>query len=421
VKAADSIGARQWRARGRYKECLVLDSLRRLDEARAACEETRHMAADAGERRLRGQAVNLIANIDLSQGKLAAARSGYEETLEVFRDLGDRSEEAMVLNNLGAVESADLNREAAARLWRQSLAIADELHDVIDAVPTRENLSEEAIERLDWKSAITFAEEAQRTARATDDAAQLVEVTCRVASLYLDVGRGADANRQLDELDATVARFASPPAADLNCELLRAEVESGRGHLDAAVRSLREASSRVSATQEMSARALLGEALAHALLEAGDRGGALAALDQIGDRATARIDDSALRAGRMLRLRIALDDGPVAHLPAQLHELEVGVRDEPDRRTALAQEIELERLRARSAAAPLAVRHLTEIATRATRLGAVSLGLEAELYAAELGHAAGSRPPHASIVDYAKRARAAGRPGWAERAERLLE
>jgi tetratricopeptide (TPR) repeat protein len=421
VKAADAIGARQWRARGRYKECLVLDSLRRLDEARAACEETRHMAADAGERRLRGQAVNLIANIDLSQGKLPAARSGYEETLEVFRDLGDRSGEAMVLNNLGAVESADMDRDAAARLWRQSLAIADELHDAIDAVPTRENLSEEALERLDWKSAIVYAEDAQRTARATDDAAQLVEVTCRVASLYLDVGRGADADRQIDDLEAMVARFASPPSADLNCELLRAEVEVGRGHLDAAVRSLREATGRVRAAQETSARALLGEALAHALVEAGDHEGALAALDTIGEHATARIDDSALRAARMLRLRIELDHGPVARMPAQLRELELGVHEEPDRHTALAQEIELERLRARAGAAPLAVRHLNEIAIRATRLGAVSLGLEAELYADELSRTAGARPSHANIVDYAKRARAAGRPGWAERAERLAE
>jgi TolB-like protein len=421
VKAADAIGARQWRARGRYKECLVLDSLRRLDDARAACDETRHMAADAGERRLRGQAVNLIANIDLSQGKLAAARSGYEETLEVFRDLGDRSGEAMVLNNLGAVESADLDREAAARLWRQSLAIADELHDAIDAVPTRENLSEEALERLDWKNAITYAEEAQRTARATDDAAQLVEVTCRVAALYLEVGRGADADRQLDDLDAMVARFASPPSADLNCELLRADVEVGRGHLDAAVRSLREATGRVRAAQETSARAILGEALAHALAEAGDHQGALTALDTIGDHATARIDDSALRAAKMLRLRIELDSGPVAHLSSQIHELELGVHDEPDRHTALAQEIELERLRARAGTPSLAIRHLGEIGTRAAHLGAISLGLEAELYAAELTRSAGMRPSHAAIVDYAKRARAAGRPGWAQRAERLVE
>ena len=419
VDAADALGAALWRARARFKQCHVLDSMHRFDEARAACEETRRIAVEAGERRLRGLAVNLISKIDHARGDLAAARRGYEETLQLFHDLGDRSGEAMVLNNLGAVASSELDRDRAARMWRAALAITDELQDDVDGAPTRENLSEYAYERLEWDQAIAYATAAQRVWRSAEEPAELADATCRLAALYLETGRGRDAERQLDELDALLARLSSAPPGSYNCDLLRADAEAGRGRIDRAVAILRSAVDRVRHAREDLVKVPMGYALANALADSGDAAGARNVLAGLGEKAGARSDDSILAAARILQLR--LDGTRGARDAAQLRELEATVAAEGGARTALALAIELERARARVGGRSLALRRLREISADALRRGAVSLGLEAQLHEIELRAEDGARPSRAAVVDYARRARAAGRPGWADRVERLAD
>ena len=418
---ADELGARQFRARARYKECRTLDTLHRYDEARTACEEAKRTAADAGNRQLRAYAVNELANLDFQNGNLAGARRGYEEVLPAFRELGDRTGESMVLNNLGNIMSSNMDRAGAAKLLEASLAITDAYQDAMSGAPTRENLSDLYHDDLDWVRSVGYAEDAQRVWRTTDEPNELIDATCRLGSLYLDMGRGRDTDRQLGELDALVARLAAVPPPNLTCDIFRAELEAGRGNTDRALALLRGTLERLKAAHEEPGRVDVSYLIAALLADSGERIQARDALVQLAAKPGEKSEEAVMRAAAMLLRRLELEAGAAERAAARFKTLETELRAQPLKRALLTGGIELERLRFRMGDRPGALRKLDGIASSAMAAGAVSIALEAQLRAAELHAELGVAPARAQVIEYGRRARIAGRPGWADRMERLLE
>ncbi len=418
---ANELGARLRRAQARYRSCRVLDSQHRAVEARAACEEARRDAAEAGERRLRALAVNMIANIDFSLGEIDEARRGYEELLPVFRDIGDTSSQSMVLNNLGNIASADGDRQKAAALWRESLQLIDEVNDDLNAAPTRENLSELLWEDGKGDEALQLSERAQQAWRGADDTRALLSSSCRTAGLYAEMGRGREAERRLDEVDALAARLPRGAQDDIVCNLVRADLELGRGRPGRAVEVLRGLATLLEKSGERDNRWSVGVALANALAEAGDAAAARRQLDLLGEAIGARAEGLPVRYARVLRLRLDAERGPVSGGAARLRAIASGATRGAGLRTELGFAIELERARAALGDHATAVQKLHALSSTATKIGFVSLALQAELYEHELRARAGKRPGRTEVIDYARRARAAGRPGWADRVEHLLE
>jgi hypothetical protein len=339
----------------------------------------------------------------------------------VFRELGDRAGESMVLSNLGSVLFAGKDREGAAKLWLSSLAITDEYQDVLGGAPTRQNLSAYYADELDWMRAISYAEDAKRVWRGTDEPNMLAESICRLAALYLEVGRGHDVERQLDELDALRARLSGSAPPSFACVALRADAEAGRGHPERAVALLRPSVDGMRTTREDRDLLPAEQLLARYLAAAGDDGIALQLLGELGERATARSDEAMLLTSSILRLRLELQRGDAERGSARFEALEAALKQELPARAVLQSTVELEWLRARLGDRAGALRKLKALSTTALRAGAVSLALEATLLEAELRAEGGTAIGRTEAIQYAKQARAAGRPGWADRMERLTD
>lgn len=77
----------------------------RLAEARAVFEAALALALSIGHRESEGQLLNLLAAIDVFDGKMATlARSRFAEALGIAREIGDQLLECNVLNGLGTCE-----------------------------------------------------------------------------------------------------------------------------------------------------------------------------------------------------------------------------------------------------------------------------------------------------------------------------
>jgi tetratricopeptide (TPR) repeat protein/tRNA A-37 threonylcarbamoyl transferase component Bud32 len=419
-QVADELGARLVRANARFKECRVLFFLHRLDDARAACEATKRTAGEAGNRRLRATAVNWIANVDYAAGNLTSAYRGYEEILPLFRELGDRTGESNALNNLGNVLDENNDRAGAIKLWQASIALTDQFQDPISSAPTLENLCSAYQEDLDWTEAMRTGEKALSIWRGADEPSALVRATCRIASVDLDMGRGREADRRLDELEAAQARLTGSHV-DWDCDDMRADLERGRGRLERALAILRIQAYRVRQAHQDLDRVSVGYHLGQAQAEAGDRTAALATLDELSKTSVSKSDQSLVRAAALLRLRLEAEGGKVEGGAARLAALESQLATETRRRTALATTVELERTRAALGDHRRAIRGLHELSDRAKAAGAVAIALEAQLYELEIAAAHARPPTRAVAAEYGQHARDAGRPGWADRVEHLAE
>jgi tetratricopeptide (TPR) repeat protein len=417
---ADDLGARFARTNARLQECRALAQLHKNSEARTACELAKRSASETGNRRLRALAVNWVANVDFDIGDLEAARRGYEEVLPIFRELGDHTGESAALNNLGNVEYMNDDLERAGRLWLESLKLSGEYQDPLSGASTRENLCAVFQERIDPQQALSFAGSAVEIWRAADDSDSLAGATCRLGALYLDYGRGREADQQLEQLEQLEARLGTQPI-QTDCDVFRAQIELGRGHFDRAIAILRASVDRLARSHTDVERVEVGHELARAQAESGDITAALQTLDSLATHPVTKRDTRIVRQDRLLRLRLEMLANTATHASQRLRTLEDELKGESGRRTKLETSIELERVRALVGDRKGAVKRLHALVEQASGAGAVSLALEAQLRETQLLADAGHAPSRAFAVGYAGRARTAGRPAWAEQVERLVE
>jgi tetratricopeptide (TPR) repeat protein/tRNA A-37 threonylcarbamoyl transferase component Bud32 len=417
---ADDLGARIARANARFQECRALAELHKNSEARDTCELAKRTASETGSRRLRALAVDWIANVDFDVGDLEAARRGYEEVLPIFRELGDHTGESAALNNLGNVQYVNDDLEGATKLWQQALDLTSEYQDVLAGAPTRENLGAVYQERLEPQQALSFVGSALEIWRAADESDSLARATCRLGGLYLDYGRGREADQQLEQLEQLEARLGTPPV-ETDCEDFRAQMELGRGHVDRAIAILRAIVDRLARLHTTYERDEVGLELAGAQADSGDITAALHTLDSLATDGVTKKTARTVRRSKLLRLRLELLSKTATHAPQRLRAAEEDLKNEKRKRARLVTSIELERVRALVGDRAGAARRLHALLTEANAAGSIALALDAQLRETQVLAEAGQPPTRAFAVDYGQRARAAGRPAWAEQVERLAE
>jgi tetratricopeptide (TPR) repeat protein len=126
-------------ARGESDRRLVGDTLRHLydldemqgrpDDARQGYERVLLVAREIGDRDLEGQLLNGLGVVHSNQGRPDEARECYERALEIHRDVGNRRQEGRVSGHLG-IEHARLRRQDEARDWYQrALDVVREVGD----------------------------------------------------------------------------------------------------------------------------------------------------------------------------------------------------------------------------------------------------------------------------------------------------
>lgn len=161
-------------ARGLWSLGVILKLQGNYAAARANQWEAAEMARNLGEKSNRTSFVNSVAVIDLTQGRLQQARSELEEILPIDRQIGDKTSIANRLANL-------------SRVLRMQGDLA-----------TAEKLNTEECQLLEMLKAKPA----------------LAACRIRLAELWVDQGRSADATAALDKV-ATDFKLATLPPADL--------------------------------------------------------------------------------------------------------------------------------------------------------------------------------------------------------------
>lgn len=154
----DDQGLRLLVAQARLAQCDALWRSSRPGEARAACEQSREIFADRGDRAGEAAALNTTASLLYDQGDLEAARELYERSLDTHREMGNQGAVATVLNNLavvvrnqGELDGARERFEEALELFRETGNPDGEATTLTNLAPLLTRLGElsEAARRLD--------------------------------------------------------------------------------------------------------------------------------------------------------------------------------------------------------------------------------------------------------------------------------
>ncbi len=251
-----------------------------IDEAELHAQRALNLAVRARIPDLEAAAHHNLSNVFDARGKLDLKRQHLLAACDLYREMGNRRAEGIILSNLGNLWH-DLGRsDAAEQAWAAALelhrAVGDRRHEAM----VRANRSLLAVERGD----LDLAESELRAAVAEHRATQTRRFEVVAQSLLADVLRRK--GRPVDAM--LVARDAARNAEAIGWSLLRAglsallgELEAELGSREDGLRWIREGEAALQAAG-MRAEALVATCRrGRALLRAGDRAGAEAALAEV--------------------------------------------------------------------------------------------------------------------------------------------
>jgi signal transduction histidine kinase/CheY-like chemotaxis protein/tetratricopeptide (TPR) repeat protein len=196
-----------------------------IERFRLALRLRRQIGHSAGEA---GTYLN-IANVHLERRELRAARRHLRRALAVARRLGDRRTEAQVLNNLGALSDLQDRFSTAHRAYRQAEELDRLVGNIAGALTKRLNRAGVCVKVGALKSARYLIETVRRAGERRKDAAILLQVRLRSASVELACDRANFSLLSLESLWAEVSAGSDPGLAfEVAVELSEAAIEVRR-------------------------------------------------------------------------------------------------------------------------------------------------------------------------------------------------
>jgi tetratricopeptide (TPR) repeat protein len=124
---AKAQGSRMLQAQAILAEAFAWDRLGDLNKAAQKSLEGRDLAANGGNRRLLGRALQTYGIVLYDKGDFAGARSAYEQALNIFQEIGAGIEIGVAAVNLGNVYYDQGKLEEARRYYEQALQIHQEI------------------------------------------------------------------------------------------------------------------------------------------------------------------------------------------------------------------------------------------------------------------------------------------------------
>lgn len=301
-------GLRLLVAQARLAECNALWRSSRPGEARAACEESREIFADRGDRAGEAAALNTSAGVLYDQGDLDGARELYERSLDTHREMGNQGAVATVLNNLAVVVRNQGDLAGARDRFEEALELFGETGNPEGEATTLTNLAPlltrvgeltEAARRLDRALEIRRDSPDRRGEAATLDQSGVV---------LRRQGRLAESRQRHLEALRLGRELGSRRREAVSLDHL-AETELARGDLEEARRRFEEA---LALSRELGYRSLEAssvQGLAKVRFEQGDldtarehQRQALALREELGERGEAA-------EGRTVLARLLLESG----------------------------------------------------------------------------------------------------------------
>jgi len=161
VEKARARGSRLILARMRGLQCWWLKDSLQLQEAVAACRESRDIYAAAGD--LQGEATTLRHWADaLAETDVPESIRLYQQAQTLFRKVGSEAGVADIANNLGLVYEAQGDLAAAEKMHRQAVASFRLLENKTNQTAATGNVADERMEQGDLRGALQLYEEQQR-------------------------------------------------------------------------------------------------------------------------------------------------------------------------------------------------------------------------------------------------------------------
>jgi DNA-binding winged helix-turn-helix (wHTH) protein/tetratricopeptide (TPR) repeat protein len=167
VELARAQGSRLILARARQEQCWVFSHLEQLQDAVAACRESRDIYASAGDGYGEANSLTLWADA-ISEADATEAIRLYQQAEVIERKVGSEMGVATVLNNLGIVYGAQGDLAAAEKMYRQSLESFHLLGSKVNELKVTGNVADERREQGDLPGAIQLYQAALQLDRETD-------------------------------------------------------------------------------------------------------------------------------------------------------------------------------------------------------------------------------------------------------------
>jgi eukaryotic-like serine/threonine-protein kinase len=121
VEGAKSQNALLLMAMAGVEECHALKGLGQLAEAANACEDSRRILLEAGDRAGAARAERLLGDIRYAEGRLSEAVGLYRRVLKAEQTLGMKKGMAVTLNEMALVSENQGDLREALKLYRDSL------------------------------------------------------------------------------------------------------------------------------------------------------------------------------------------------------------------------------------------------------------------------------------------------------------
>ncbi|MGA9352913.1 MAG: tetratricopeptide repeat protein, partial [Terriglobales bacterium] len=158
VERARAQGSRLILAEALNKQCRMFSYLGQVQNAVAACRESRDTCASAGDHQ--GEAIALRTWADaITETDAPQSIRLYQQALTIFRRNGSEAGVAAVLNNLGLVYEAQGDLATAEKMHRGTLAIFRLLDDKTRQIAAIGNIADERMEQGDLRGATLLYEE----------------------------------------------------------------------------------------------------------------------------------------------------------------------------------------------------------------------------------------------------------------------
>lgn len=203
------------RARSLTAQSVLLGRLERLEECRAAVDESLAILADLGESD--GLTLMHLGVIEYLEGDLDGAVAAWNKTIEVAEMLGDLWSKAGAISNLGQVAWRRGDPDTARQLIGERIERGGDLQDQWGLSMGRVVMGELALELGELAAAGTHLEEGLRIAHGIDQQPVVLKALYLLGLLALRTGDSATAAARFSECVAAGRAGGDPatPAAAL--------------------------------------------------------------------------------------------------------------------------------------------------------------------------------------------------------------
>ncbi len=221
----------------------------RLDEARAAFEESRRLAERLGDRLLLAQLLHESSLIAFQEARLEEAQSGLERSRALYRQLGARVGEARATLDLAVALHAAQDAERARATYERALELLRHVGDVDGLCGAHNNLATLHLASGETGDAILHYEELRELAGRIGDRRWLATALAGLAEALLASGYVAAAQPHALEALAIARELESRTDVGVSLRLL-GEIAHASGDAAGAVLRLEESISILADTLE---------------------------------------------------------------------------------------------------------------------------------------------------------------------------